>query len=112
MTNSQRAAQFWAVLVLAAHNRQTLTYEMVEKITGIPKYAQTSILGIIVAYCDSRSLPKLTTIVVRELDGLPADGVDDASTVCVKHAKVFAFNWLEQKAPNPKDFEALSMPKE
>lgn len=74
-------------------------------------YGQAAILGLIVDYCDSQSLPKLTSILVGETDGLPADGVDEPAAVCAKHAKVFAFDWLERKAPSPKDFEELSLAK-
>jgi hypothetical protein len=108
MTNSQRAAQFWAVLVVAAHNRQILTYGMMEKATRIPRYGQAAILSLIVAYCGSQGFPKLTTILVGDADGLPADEVDDAATVCAKQAKVFAFDWLEHRAPSPQDFETTA----
>jgi hypothetical protein len=107
VNNFQRAIQFWAVLVLAAKNRRLLSYGMMEKATGIPRYGQAAILGLIVGYCGSKSFPKLTSILVRETDGIPADGVDDPATVCAKHAEVFAFDWLEQKAPMPQEFEAF-----
>jgi hypothetical protein len=31
------AAQIWAVLALAAHNRQVLTYKIVSRLTGVPR---------------------------------------------------------------------------
>jgi hypothetical protein len=111
MNNSQRASQFWAVLVLAARNRQVLTYGMMEKATGIPRFGQATILALIVAYCDSRRFPKLTTILVGDTDGLPADGVDDPATVCAEHARVFAFDWLKERAPSPQGFETMSSSK-
>ena len=110
MDNYHRAAQFWAVLVLAAGNRQVLTYEMMGKATGMATFGQAAILDLIVRYCEYQKFPKLTTILVGA-NGLPADGVDDAQTVCSKHVQVFAFDWLAQKAPSPKEFEALVLPR-
>jgi len=104
MKISERAAQFWPVLVLAARNRQILTYEIMGKATGMATFGQSGILSLIVAYCESRKFPKLTTILVGE-DGLPADKIDDPGTLCIKQEEVFAFDWLGQKAPSPDDFK-------
>jgi hypothetical protein len=108
MGKYERAAQFWAVLVLAAHHRQIVTYVMMYKATGVASYGQKDILSLIVAYCDSHNLPKLTTILVSEINGLPQDGKDDPGTVCTKQAQVFNFDWLDQKAPLPEDFKSVS----
>ena len=36
MRASERAAQIWSVLALAARNRQVLTYPIVSKLIGVP----------------------------------------------------------------------------
>ncbi len=105
MTNPQRAAQYWPVLVLAARNRQLLTYGMMHDLTGMAMNGQGPILGLIVKYCKAHNLPKLTTIVVREETGLPADEVDEPREVCRKQAQVFAYPWRDGKAPSAEDFE-------
>jgi len=35
MTAAERASQIWPVLVLAAQNRQTITYETLAKLIGV-----------------------------------------------------------------------------
>ena len=39
MSAGERAAQIWAVLALAARNRQILTYEIVGRLIGVPARA-------------------------------------------------------------------------
>jgi hypothetical protein len=103
MNKYQQAAQVWAVLVLAARNRQLLTYSTLEQATGIQKRHQGPILGLIVAYCKARHWPKLTSIVVAKT-GLPADKTDKPTVVPKKQIQVFEFNWLKRKAPSPQKF--------
>jgi hypothetical protein len=39
MNRFERAAQLWAVLVLAARHRQVLSYDLVARATGVPRAA-------------------------------------------------------------------------
>ena len=99
MDKYQRAAQFWSVLAYAARNRQLPTYKMMEELTGIPKHGQGPILDVLVAYCDINKLPKLTTLLIAEDDGLPQDGSEDAATVSRHQTQVFSYDWLKRCAP-------------
>ena len=71
MSRTQRAMQLWSVLVLAARNQQVLSYSMVEKLTGLPKWTQADFLGVVAAYRIVNKLPPLTVLVVNEETGLP-----------------------------------------
>jgi hypothetical protein len=53
----ERAAQAWSVLALAAHNRQTLTYEMLGKLTGMHPAGLGVVLEPIQSYCLLNNLP-------------------------------------------------------
>ena len=37
MTRAERAEQLWSVLALAATSRQVLTYDIVVRLTGLPR---------------------------------------------------------------------------
>src|SRR5205823_14901383 len=45
MKASERAAQLWAVLALAARNRQVLTYDLVAQLTGVARQGLGPIVG-------------------------------------------------------------------
>jgi hypothetical protein len=105
MTEFQRSAQFWSVLVLAARTRQVVSYEMLAKMTGVPRFGQASILGNIYFYCEQQGLPPLTSIVIDEKNGRPA--ADDFQKVDVPaaHARVFVCDWLSRGSPSVQEFE-------
>ena len=71
MTNAQRAMQFWSVLVQAARTQQVLSYDMMAKMTGLPRWTMTRPLGKILAYCQQNELPLLTSIVLEQSTGNP-----------------------------------------
>ena len=71
MTREQRAAQIWAVLAWAAEHRQSMTYGMLAKLTGVPAAALGKLLEPIQSYCIIERLPPLTILVVRQETGLP-----------------------------------------
>jgi hypothetical protein len=101
----QHAAQIWSVLVWCATCRQTLTYEILGKLIGIPPRGLGQHLEPVQSFCLLHGLPPLTSLVVRE-GGLPGGGFTaaDAAKIPQAHAEVFKFNWLdnpEVKAPNP-----------
>jgi len=108
MDKYQQAAQFWAVLVLAARSQQLLSYSILEQATGVQKRQQRHALRLIGDYCKSRRWPKLTSIVVGKRTGVPAYKTDKLAAVSRKHVQVFEFTWLRRKAPLPKDFERRS----
>ena len=105
MTRSERAAQMWAVLAIAASNRQVLTYEMMARACGVPRTAVGGFLEPIQAFCLNQRLPA-TVLVVSEESGMPGTGFIAAHDIPRAQADVFRRNWLRGKAPSPDELEA------
>lgn len=108
MTRSERAAQIWALLALAARNRQLLTYDLVSRAIGAPRAAIGGWLAPIQEYCRNRELPPLTVLVVSEQSGLPGGGFNASENVPEAQANVFSHDWLAANAPSPADFETYA----
>lgn len=106
MTNSERASQVWGLLALAARNRQTLTYEMVGPLVGLPRQAVGRALHPVQNYSAAKGLPPLTALVVGSRSGLPSDGCVAAADAPPAQARVFATGWLDVGNPGPGAFEA------
>jgi hypothetical protein len=104
MTKHDRAAQFWSVLVFAARTQHVLSYDLLERLTGIPRQAVGGFLGPVQDYCKRNNLPPLTSLVVNEKDGLPSEGFTEATDIFGAQARVFVYDWLGRKAPPPEDF--------
>lgn len=106
MTIPQRAAQIWAVLALAARNRQILTYAMLEQLIGVPRVGLGQLLEPIQSYCLLHHLPPLTLLVVQEATGVPGAGFSAASAeeYSRRQLEVFGYDWMKRGAPSPEDF--------
>lgn len=104
MKVTERAAQIWPVLALAARNRQTLTYEIVEGLTGQFRAGLGPCLDPIQAYCVIHELPPLTALVVEKGSGIPGTGFTAAADVPHAQAQVFAFDWSAHKCPTAEAF--------
>jgi hypothetical protein len=104
MTREQRAQQLWSVLVLAAQNRQILTYEMVGNACFLPPPAIGDFLRPIQQFCTEKELPPLTSIVVSKQTGLPGDGFIAAESVPMAQLQTFLHNWLGVAAPSAEQF--------
>lgn len=102
MKISERASQTWPILALAAGNRQTLTYEMVGKLTGMHTAGVGAVLEPIQSYCLLHGLPPLTALVVNKTTGLPGAGFVAASDAPRAFARVFEHDWLSVGCPSPK----------
>lgn len=100
MTREQRAQQLWSILVLAARNRQVLTYEIIAQACGVPAPSIGDFLRPIQQYCSENSMPPLTSIIVNKNSGLPGEGFIAAQDVPRAQIDVFAKNWLEESAPS------------
>src|SRR5688572_14822476 len=61
MHSHERAAQIWPLLTYAASHRQTLTYELVGRLIGVPHFGLAQLLEPIQSYCLIRELPALTS---------------------------------------------------
>ena len=103
MTVNERASQIWPVLVLAAHHRQTMTYEQLAKLIGIyPPPALAQLLEPIHRYCKQNGHPPLTALVVSGKTGLPGTGFTAAQDVPAARELVYEFDW--PAAPTPEKF--------
>jgi hypothetical protein len=100
MKREERAQQLWSVLVLAAHNRQVLTYEIVARACGLHVPGIGDLLRPIQQFCSENSLPPLTSIIVSKQTGMPGDGFIAAENVPMAQLKTFETNWLELDAPS------------
>src|SRR5690606_14586620 len=74
MKQEERAAQVWPVLVLAARNRQTLTYDLLGRLIGVPRQGLAHTLGHIMYWCKQNGYPPLTVLVVNQ-SGRPGEGL-------------------------------------
>lgn len=106
MLVSERAAQIWPLLVFAAHHRQTLTYDLLARLIGVPRPALGQLLEPIQSYCLIKKLPALTALVVSGSTGLPGTGFSAAEDIPGMHALVFAHDWLAGLAPKPDELAA------
>lgn len=99
LESNKRTVQIWSVLSLAARNRQTLTFGMVAKLTGIgsAKVRETHSERI-TAFCAGHDLPCLARLVVAKTTGEPSEDLPGTNE------DVFAFDWIEHDTPTPKDF--------
>ena len=99
MKKEQRAAQIWPILTLCAARRQTLTYDLVGRLIGVPRQGLGHLLEPIQSYCILNRLPALTVLVVSETSGLPGEGFVAAQNVPEEQNAVFKFAWLERMPP-------------
>jgi hypothetical protein len=112
MTRGERANQIWPLLALCANHRQTLTYDQVGRLIGVPRQGLGQLLEPIQSLCILNQWPALTSLVVSEVDGLPGVGFIAAADIPNAHAKVFAFDWSEVESPSAESLEraAASLP--
>ena len=105
MTKYERAQQLWSILVLAAKNRQVLTYGIIEKSTGLVRPSIGGMLSPIQNYCLNRDKPPLTILVVKDKSGIPGDGFIAAKDIPQAQQEVFAYDWLKWGCPQTAEFE-------
>jgi hypothetical protein len=99
MKKEQRAVQIWPILTLCAARRQTLTYDLLGKLIGVPRQGLGQLLEPIQSFCILNDLPALSSLVVGENTGLPGEGFIGASDVPAEQAAVFKRSWLEIAPP-------------
>jgi len=106
MTKFERTTQIWSALAFAARNRQTLTYEMLARLTGTPSALLDELLAPIHSYCQAQSFPPLTSLVVDGTTGMPGNGYTAGTDVPRLHQLVFSFEWIDFVSPAPEQLEA------
>lgn len=105
MKITERSAQIWSLLALAADNRQILTYKMVYQLTGMAISGLGKCLEPIQSYCLLKNLPPLTILVVNQTTGLPGAGFTAAEDIPKMQLAVFNYDWLAHGAPKIEDFD-------
>lgn len=105
MKRSETACIIWSLLTLSAIRRQTLTYQLLARLIGVPRKNLARLLEPIQSYCILASLPPLTSLVVDSQSGLPGEGFIAASNLPRAQAETFAHEWLAQDVPTPADFQ-------
>ena len=95
----ERAAQAWSLLAFAAKNRQTLTYELVGKLTNMHTAGVGAVLEPVQSYCLLHNLPPLSVLVVNKATGLPGTGFIAATDVPREFNRVFEYDWLSVSCP-------------
>lgn len=97
MNTYQRAIQIYQVLIAAAYQRQTLTYEMVGKRVGVATVGVGKHLYHLKAYCEQHALPPLTVLVVHTGGGAPGSGFGDHTNADAEREQVFAYEWYKHQ---------------
>jgi hypothetical protein len=104
-THPERALQAWIILVSAAKNRQTLTYEGLSILMYGKKAAGVldKILGHIAYYCEDNDLPALTSIVVGKNRGTPGEDIPvDRAEIDRLREDVYKCDWFDLHPPSAK----------
>ena len=101
MQLSERAWQTWPILAFAATNRQTITYDILAKLTGMHRPGLGQVLEQIQSYCLVQDLPPLSALVVSKTTGLPSEGFVASTNVPKAFIDIFEHKWLETPCPTP-----------
>jgi hypothetical protein len=108
MTRFERAAQIWPVLTISASQRHLLTYEILARVTGMPRQGLGALLEPIQSYCLINKLPALSSLVVGVKTGIPGEGFIAAEDVPAEQAAVFTWPWFERKPPTAAELAAAT----
>jgi hypothetical protein len=114
MTKVERALQVWQVLIAAAYNRQILTYSIVADLIGVGQEGRGAIairpyLGPLMRYCEARSLPPVTALIVEKATGKPGSGLRTLSSNPDRDREnVFAHKWFKEKPLSIGDLEPFA----
>ena len=106
MSRFDQTACIWPLLVLAAKNRQVLTYDILGRLLGVPASDLGRLLEPIQSHCILEGLPPLTSIVVRARNGMPGEGFIAADNLPRAQAETFLFDWLNCPVPSREDYRA------
>ena len=101
-----RAVQAWLILVGAAMNRQTLTYEGLSLLMYRRKAQGVldKVLGHVAFYCNDNGLPVLTSIVVGKKRGTPgADIPMDLERRDAERERVYTEDWYDIYPPSAEE---------
>ena len=104
--HAEGAFQIWPVLVRAAQNKQTMTYEDLSGPTGIFQRDLKTSLAVIKHYCKKHLKGRhLTVLVVLKGEGRPGEGLYDVvskNKVDKAREKVFKMAWRQKPGQKKK----------
>ena len=106
MTRYERAAQMWPLLCHSVLHRQTITYEVAGRLTGMAGQGLGQVLEPIQSFCLIKRMPALSSLIVGAKTGIPGAGFIAASDVPSEQAAVYLWQWLDQAPPSPAELEA------
>ena len=107
MTREERALQIWQVLIGAAHNRQTLTYEMLDRLIEMGgTIVLSNPLDLVAQHCQRNNLPPLTVLVVGKQSGEPGGGYPVEQSVSADRERVYGYPWYALPPRKTADFGA------
>jgi len=108
MTGPEIALRIWEVLIEAAHNRQTLTYEMLADLIGGGMEARTLAphLWRVSNYCTQKGLPPLTVLVVGKHTGRPSTDLISQDPDRDRE-RIFNHLWFRLPPLQVSDFEGV-----
>ena len=98
-------------LFYAASHRQTLTYDILGRLIGVPRFGLVQPLEPIQSFCLIHNLPPLTVLVVNQR-GRPGEGFIAAPTatdVLAEQERVFGHDWLEEHKPSPEELRQAAV---
>ncbi len=93
MRVQERAVQVYQVLIAAAHERQTLTYEMVAEKVGVHYNGVGYFLEAITGYCRKNGYPLLPVLVVQKDSGRPGAWKKLQCNINRERERVYRFDW-------------------
>ena len=108
MTGPEIALRIWEVLIEAAHNRQTLTYEMLADLIGggMKAWMLAPHLWRVSNYCTQKGLPPLTVLVVGKHTGRPSTDLISQDPDRDRE-RVFNQPWFQFGPLQVSDFEGV-----
>ena len=99
---NKRARDIWEVLVSHSRNREPITYKDLAAEIDVFHMVLTHPLELIQDYCEKKSLPGLSGIVISSISGMPGSGSNIyGKSTEIEFPKVFNFDW--SKVENPFD---------
>lgn len=107
--NPARAVQAWQILVGAAMNRQTVTYEGLSKLMYGKEAAGVlaHILGHVAFYCEENNIPPLTALVVKKFTGEPGHRIPvDPARIDEERENIYQHDWYDVYPPSESDLAA------
>ena len=110
-TTDIRAGQVWMILIGAASNRQTITYQELAvkmEFTRRSTHILSQYLDPVARFCRREGLPALTVLVVSRQTGQPGEGlrplIKPGQTYEAERELVYRENWYRMRIPSPASF--------